>query len=189
MVCVYKYICIYVLRLKRKPLEGQMQFNRRSFKLLCKWCSRTGTKMLHHRVLQSAHRQAWREDRVNSGLDEDFLGALRNERNRMIWIVMKTEPIHERRACNLTKRCKNEAKKVMWEGARRGDKSPTRARQGPARAGWGPLNQSNPEAQAGPDEAFSHSTSCPGRHGGGYTYLHKLYIHCNDKSKCTITYT
>ena len=40
-----------LLRLRRKPDEGAMQYNVRTNKLIHSWFERTGTKMLHQRIL------------------------------------------------------------------------------------------------------------------------------------------
>ena len=90
-----------LLRLRRRPEEGRMQFNTRTSKQLKNWFHQTGTKFLHQRILQAIHKSAWREGLVGGGLGEKLLLDLRTQRCRMIWDVIKSAPISCRRAENM----------------------------------------------------------------------------------------
>lgn len=57
--------------------------------------------MLHHRILRSIHRNAWRENEPGSGLGEKLLLDLRTQRSRIIWDAVKTVPLKRRRDENL----------------------------------------------------------------------------------------
>ena len=54
-------------RMKRKPGEGHVQFNRRTAQLISKWFGALGVLELHERVLRAVHADAWRESNHNAG--------------------------------------------------------------------------------------------------------------------------
>ena len=86
---------------RRRPDEGAMQFNMRTSRKITQWFQQAGIKMLHHRILRSIHRSAWREKEPGSGLGEKLLLDLRMQRSRIIWDVVKSVPLKRRRDENL----------------------------------------------------------------------------------------
>eukprot|EP00959_Pyramimonas_sp_CCMP1952_P058780 1227300-Pyramimonas_sp.AAC.1 len=73
-----------MLGMKRKPAEGNMQFNRRFAQLISKWFGALGARELHERALQAIHANAWRESNHDAGRPgaDNLLGEIRTARGR-----------------------------------------------------------------------------------------------------------
>jgi hypothetical protein len=85
-----------LLRLRRKPGEGQMEYNRRTITRIVNWFHRCKCKMLHHRVLQSMFMNAWREANHEYPDGQLHLRDTRECRTRKWWSKVKYESVWTR---------------------------------------------------------------------------------------------
>ena len=112
-MCVYYGICIYIytydlllgikrwefkwlrkiLKLRRRPDEGTQQYNIRTSRRITAWSRLTGCKLMHHRVLLSIFRNAWREASFCYPSGQKHLLQARCCRNRRWWEGVKHETV------------------------------------------------------------------------------------------------
>ena len=74
-----------LLRLRRRPGEGNMDFNKRSAAIIAMWMQKYGIAMVWERVLKSVFKAAWRE--ANFALDDGAqpLKWVREIRSELWW--------------------------------------------------------------------------------------------------------
>ena len=89
-----------ILRLRRRPDEGCLEYNARTSRLIVPWFHRYGVRMLHHRVLRMVFQSAWREKHHPDSEFVKHFGALRMYHSREWWDGARQIPWKWRRVNN-----------------------------------------------------------------------------------------
>ena len=102
-----------ILKLRRRPDEGQAAFNQRTAHSIYGWFRKCGVMMMHHRVLQSVFRSAWRERMVVFTDGAAPLDWARRFRDVPYWLVCTVLPRERRAAEHVTQR--RQGHRIAWE--------------------------------------------------------------------------
>ena len=92
-----------VLRLRRKPNEGFMEYNQRTAIIIRRWQQEYNITMLYDRVLKAVYKAAWKGNKGVLDYGENPLNFARDYRNAAWWETLQvTSSQSKRRRLNLS---------------------------------------------------------------------------------------
>ena len=79
-----------IFKMKWKPDEGRMKYNKRTHALILKWMTEYRCKPMHYKILAAVFKMAWREKTFPKIAGMNHLDLSRNYRCRIWWEGIKT---------------------------------------------------------------------------------------------------
>ena len=74
-----------MLKLRRRPEEGYMQYNQRTAACIHKWCSRSNVVLLYARVVKAVYKAAWTDNAFTLDSGASPLKSVRQYRSAEWW--------------------------------------------------------------------------------------------------------